>query len=78
MWAIIGILAVGGIIINIEVPLLLKQKSKKELWIFSILLFVAIGLSIAQSLRIKLPNPLDWVAYVYKPLSDLIFGWLEA
>ena len=78
MWPIISILAVGGIIIAIEVPSLLKQKEKKELWIFSILLLVAIGLSIAQSLRVTLPNPLDWIAYVYKPLSELVFGWLEA
>lgn len=66
----------GVTIALIEVPALLKKNRKKELRVFSILLVLGIGLSISQSLDVRIPNPLDWIAVVYKPLSDLIFQWL--
>ncbi|MCF6094967.1 hypothetical protein L1765_13455 [Microaerobacter geothermalis] len=76
MWVVLGILFIAGIIALIEVPSLLKKNLKKELWVFSILLFIGTGLSIVEGLQINLPNPLDWITIIYKPLSDLIFGLL--
>jgi glucan phosphoethanolaminetransferase (alkaline phosphatase superfamily) len=76
MWAIFFVV-VAVVIVIIEVPSLLKKKLKKELWVFSILLILGLGFSIAQSLDVDLPNPADWIAFVYKPFSDLIYGFLE-
>ncbi|MDQ0883540.1 hypothetical protein [Peribacillus sp. V2I11] len=72
MVAVAGILVIVAVIIVIDVPPLVRKKLKKELWIFSILLLFGTALSIAQALNIKIPNPLDWITAIYKPLSDMI------
>ncbi|MEH6947033.1 hypothetical protein [Peribacillus asahii] len=70
--AVAGILLIVAVIIAIDVPPLLRKKFKKELWIFSILLLFGTVLSIAQALNIKIPNPIDWITAIYKPLSDML------
>ncbi|PGY09925.1 hypothetical protein [Bacillus sp. AFS031507] len=72
MVAAAGILVIVTVIIAIDVPPLLRKKLKKELWIFSILLLFGTSLSIAQAMNIKIPNPVDWITAIYKPLSDII------
>jgi hypothetical protein len=69
MVTILGILFVALILLMIEVPSLLKNKQRKELWAFSILLFLGVGLSITKSLGINL-NPSDWISIVIKPLRS--------
>ncbi|MFJ8257522.1 hypothetical protein ACIQ4Z_09520 [Peribacillus asahii] len=70
--AVAGILLIVVVIIAIDVPPLLRKKFKKELWIFSIFLLFGTALSIAQALNIKIPNPIDWITAIYKPLSDML------
>ncbi|MDQ8735187.1 hypothetical protein [Paenibacillus sp. LHD-38] len=77
MLAIAGILTVSIAIAILEVPALRKKKWKKELWVFSVLLLIGAGLSIAQSLHVKIPNPLDWISFIYKPLSDSLTRLLK-
>ncbi|MFF2289819.1 hypothetical protein [Peribacillus butanolivorans] len=72
MLAVTVILVIVAMIIAIDVPSLLRKKLKKELWIFSVLLLFGTALSISQALNIKIPNPLDWITAIYKPLSDMI------
>jgi len=69
---VIGILAIAAIIAMMEVPGLWKKRHMKELWVFTLLLLLGTGIHIAQSLSVKLPNPLDWITYLYKPISDFI------
>lgn len=73
----VAILAVAMVIIMIEVPPLLKQKKKKELWVFSILLLFGVGVSIAEGLQVNIPNPLDGITWIYKPLHDFILSFLK-
>ncbi|MCF6409810.1 hypothetical protein [Pseudalkalibacillus salsuginis] len=75
MWVITGILLVAILIIIIEVPALWKERQKKELWVFSLLLLIGVGLSIAVGLDANIPNPFDWIALLFKPLSDFMM-WL--
>ncbi len=77
MWVVAGILAVTIAIIIIEVPSLRRRQLRKELWVFSIMLLFGVGLSIAKSLQVKIPNPVDWIIVVYKPLSDALLGLLK-
>ncbi|WP_018394301.1 hypothetical protein [Bacillus sp. 37MA] len=72
MVAVAGILVIMAVIIAINVPPLLRKKLKKELWIFSLLLLFGTVLSIAEVLNIKIPNPLDWITAIFKPLSDMV------
>ncbi|MGG1516336.1 hypothetical protein ABE504_13030 [Paenibacillus oryzisoli] len=76
MWTISSILIVGGIITCLEAPNLVRKKLIKELCMFLVLLVIGVTLSILQEIRIHLPNPLDWIIAVHKPISDFIFGML--
>lgn len=77
MWTIIGILFVTGGIAAIEIPSLRRQKLKKDLWVFTALLAFGAGLTLADALNAKIPNMLDWITFLYKPLSDLIYNPLK-
>lgn len=77
MWVITVIVAAGVIIAMIEVPSLWKRKFNKELWVFMVLLVFGTGLSIAHFMQTNIPNPLDWINIVYKPLSEVIYGMLQ-
>ncbi|WP_419962287.1 hypothetical protein [Psychrobacillus sp. BM2] len=68
----IGILIIAAVMVISEVPPLVEQKQKKEVIIFSILLFLGIVLSILVALGVTVPNPLDFISYVLKPLTKLI------
>ncbi|WP_134704871.1 hypothetical protein [Ammoniphilus sp. YIM 78166] len=76
MVASMAFLGVAMVIALIEVPHLLEKKLKKELCFFSILLVLGVGLSVAVAKGVDLPNPLDWVSFIYKPISDWIFRLL--
>jgi cyanate permease len=76
-WLITGIVTAGAGIALLQLPALIQEKRKREAWVFSILLTVALGLGIAHSLRIPIPNPHDWMTLLYKPASDVIWSWFE-
>jgi hypothetical protein len=69
MWPIIGICISIVVIVLFERPLL--KNHKKDTWIFSILLLIAFGLSIAQSLEYDLPTPFDFITALFKPVQFL-------
>lgn len=77
MWAIIGLIFITIIICAIEVPSLWKQKLKKELIIFFILLSMGFTLSTLLALNIKVPPILDAVEFVFRPISDIVFSFLQ-
>ncbi len=77
MWSILGIILVGVLIAAYEVPTLLKKNLIKELWAFSILLIIGVVLSILKSMRIDIPNPLDLLTIIYKPINDFIYGFFK-
>jgi hypothetical protein len=77
MLAAAGIIITATVIAMIEVPSLLNEKFKKELWVFCLLLTFATGLSVAMSVGFEIPNPFDFILMVFKPVGDLIFGLLE-
>lgn len=74
MLAIIGILFVVLAIIFIEFSSIKEKKFKKEMYLFILFLLVGIGLNVINTLHIKFPNLLDWLIFVYKPISRLVFN----
>jgi glucan phosphoethanolaminetransferase (alkaline phosphatase superfamily) len=60
------------IVCSIEIPKMLKQKLIKELITFSILLLLGTVIGMMKSLDMKVPNPSDFLAWVYSPVSDLM------
>ncbi|UNK16846.1 hypothetical protein MNQ98_20425 [Paenibacillus sp. N3/727] len=72
MLAIAVIIAVGALIVWLEIPPLIKKKQKKELWVFSILLLFGVVSSIIVNINRDIPSPLEWITVMFKPLSDLL------
>ena len=68
----IGILLIAAIILWIEVPPLLEKKYKKELIVFSIFLAIGVGISMTIGFGKFMPNPLDLLTLVFKPLNDVV------
>ncbi|OIK08425.1 hypothetical protein BIV60_26380 [Bacillus sp. MUM 116] len=77
MLGVAGTIVAAIMMVVFEIPNLRKKKLTKELWVFSFLMLIAVGLGIAQSLGLKIPNPLNGITIVFKPLSDFIYGLLE-
>lgn len=69
---IFAVLVFAIVLSFIEVPKILKSKSYREFWSFSILLLIGVVLVILKSLGVQLSNPSEWVAWVFSPVSDLI------
>ncbi|MBT2290119.1 hypothetical protein J7E73_13380 [Paenibacillus albidus] len=72
MTVILGIMLFAVAIIFLEVPYMLRKRLKKELWVFSILLLLAVGISSAKALQRDIPTPLGWITAVYKPFTDFL------
>ena len=77
MVPVLGILASTILIAMIEIPYLLKNNLKRELWIFIVLLLIGTTGWILKSLHLYLPNPFDLMIVMFRPLSVLLFGLLE-
>lgn len=72
MLGIVGILAVAGAIAWLELPPLLKRRQIRELWAFSVLLLIAVGVSIPAALTSHFPSPLIAFTIIFKPFSKLL------
>ncbi|MCU6710770.1 hypothetical protein M6D81_18930 [Paenibacillus sp. J5C_2022] len=70
--AIFGIVSAIALLAVIEVPFLWKKRMSKELTIYTGLMIFGMVLAIMKSMDLPLPNPLDWVAYIYGPASKLV------
>ncbi|SCW41230.1 hypothetical protein SAMN04487970_100624 [Paenibacillus tianmuensis] len=74
MWKVLLVLLAAAAIVAIEWRSLMERKLKRELWTFFLLCLVGTSLGVAEVLRLDIPNPLDWISVLYKPLSNLIYG----
>lgn len=77
MVQIIGVIILSLIIIYLEIPSLIKNKAFRELSIFLTLLLAANVISAIHLLDITIPNPMDTIATIYKPLNDFFSKLLE-
>ncbi|OMC63395.1 hypothetical protein BSK49_02635 [Paenibacillus odorifer] len=77
MLGIVVILIVVAVIAAIEVPLMWRKKLIKEMWVFSFLLLLGTFFSLINALHISVSNPLGWMIFIYKPVSDMVNAWLS-
>jgi len=68
----IGILIVAAVIVILEVPQLVEKKLIKELAAFSVLLALGVVLSILLAFGVTVPNPVNFLTYMLKPLNNII------
>lgn len=71
MVKIIGILLVTAVIVMIDVPTMWKNKQKKELVVYSLLLFIGVTLLILLAVGIKIPSPVDLFSIMEKTFNKL-------
>ena len=55
-----------------QIPILLEKKMSKESYVFIFLLVVGVLVNIALAMGIHLPNPMDYLVMLLKPISDRI------
>jgi hypothetical protein len=70
--ALIALVVFDIVVCVIEIPKMLKGKLIRELITFSILLLYGTAIGVMKSLDMKVPNPSDFLAWVYSPVSDLM------
>lgn len=70
MLIVLSLVFIG--IIAFEAPRLFRQKMWRELGAFAGLMFIAMALSYAEALDIKLPTPIDAIEFVFKPVAEVI------
>lgn len=56
----------------IEIPKMLKLKLYKDLVVFLVLLLSATVMMIVTRLEVEIPNPSDFLAWVYSPLEGIM------
>ncbi|WP_066370054.1 hypothetical protein [Neobacillus fumarioli] len=77
MLASIGILLTAVLFTFIEIPSLLKKQYKKELVVFCILLLCGTLLSILKVFGVHIPNPVDGITFIFKPISEVVLNLLK-
>jgi len=70
-------LAFATILCIVEIPKMLNGKLIRELVTFSVLLALGTLLVILKSLDVTIPNPSDFVIWVYKPISNILKSLLQ-
>lgn len=74
---IIGVLAITILIAMLEIPKLWKKRMKNDIWVYSILLLAGALLNGVIVLHLPMPNPLELLAWLYKPVSDFTMKLLS-
>ncbi|NBD25173.1 hypothetical protein [Paenibacillus glycinis] len=70
-------LIAAACVVRYQYPKLKRRKQLKELWLSASILVFALGLSVAQSFHAPIPNPLDWITAIYKPMSKVVLSALS-
>ena len=69
---IIAVLTFDIILCIIEIPKMLSEKLIKELVTFSVMLMIGTVIAVLKAFEVKVPNPSDFLAWVYSPVADLM------
>lgn len=72
MFSVLGILIISVVICFSILPKLIREKETKTIWFFSIFMFIGTALNIAVILNIKIPNPLNIIIIIFKPISEFL------
>ena len=72
MVKVIGILLVIVVVVLIDVPTMWKNKQKKELIVYSVLLSIGVTLLILLAVGIKIPSPVDLFTITEKSFESLV------
>lgn len=63
----IGVIVLYMVIAFFQIPQLKKEKMKREIWIFSIIMLFVTAVTVAKLNNLPLPSPLDLVTIMLSP-----------
>jgi len=69
---VLALLLVFAGIAYYEAPKLIRRRQWGELAAFTVLLTLGLGLSLAQALGLKVPNPTKGIEYLIKQINNLV------
>jgi hypothetical protein len=75
--SILAVLVFSTVLCIIEIPKMLKQNLYRELYTFVVLLGLGTVLAILKSLNVEIPNPSDFIQWVYSPVTNVIKALLK-
>lgn len=75
--SILAVVVFSTVLCLIEIPKMRQAKQHRELWVFSVLLVLGTVLVILKSLDVNIPNPSDFIAWVYSPLTGVMKSLLK-
>lgn len=75
--SLLALVTFDTVICIIEIPKMLQQKLIKELITFSVLLLIGTTIGVMKIFDLKVPNPSDFLAWVYSPVADLMKSLLK-
>lgn len=75
--SILLVLVFSTVLCITEIPRMLKDKLYRELYTFVVLIGLGTVLAILKSLNVEIPNPSDFIAWVYSPFADVMKSLLK-
>lgn len=75
--SVLTALALGAVLCMTEIPKMLGGRLIRELVTFCVLLLIGLALVILKSVEVDIPNPSDFIAWVFSPVSDLMKSLLK-
>ncbi|WP_289139889.1 hypothetical protein [uncultured Brevibacillus sp.] len=72
MLYLLAVVGVSVVIVLIDVPTLIKNKWWKEMGVFSFFLIAGLAIGTARAFHLNIPNPLEFVIKINKPIEDLV------
>ncbi|ARI75844.1 hypothetical protein HM131_02945 [Halobacillus mangrovi] len=70
MWHTLLVISASIGIFLLEFPRMKRAKKKKEMWYFTILLFIMTFIAVLESRGVELPNPLDYIQSFYRAIHS--------
>lgn len=68
----IGSIVIAAIVFLSESSRMKRQQLSKERWVLLIMLLIAAGFGIALGMKMRIPNPMDWIMIMFKPLRRFL------
>ena len=68
---LLTVIIISTVLCLIEIPKMKKENQIKEIWTFSLLLALFTVLAILKCLGIDIPNPSDFIAWIYSPITGV-------
>ncbi|MBG9735218.1 hypothetical protein M5X17_17450 [Paenibacillus alvei] len=72
MWASIGCVIIASAIFLFQSPRMKQRQLVKERWVLLTMLIIAAGFGVVVGMNWKIPNPMDLLMLIFKPMRKFL------